>query len=296
VIIPKMLRLFAPILLALLVTGQRDERPPPSPTGRQSPINIDTVQPAEMNLLRWKNYCKKPVINMYSNGFSIVLVAKEGPVPSISGGPLKDRYNFNSMHFHWGDHNTEGSEHTIRNKTFPMELHAVHVKDGLTFQEASKRPDGLTVVAYFAKIAKTADEAWGCLIDAFGNLTEVNKRVELEDKFRYKDFLLPFTREYVTYNGSLTTAPFSESVTWIISPCPISVTSQNLFDFRNLFKRGLVKKEQNHRDLQPLNGRPIWFSCVNKPACKKHKCRSIFTGMPGAQCHFDSINEIVQNN
>lgn len=33
--------------------------------------------------------------------------------PYIYGGPLKDKYVFSQIHFHWGKTALEGSEHTI---------------------------------------------------------------------------------------------------------------------------------------------------------------------------------------
>lgn len=33
--------------------------------------------------------------------------------PSLSGGPLKGRYEFSQLHFHWGENDTMGSEDSI---------------------------------------------------------------------------------------------------------------------------------------------------------------------------------------
>ena len=48
----------------------------------------------------------------------------------MTGGDLKGRYTFSQLHFHWGEPNLlEGSEHTIDEYVFPLELHLVHVKE-----------------------------------------------------------------------------------------------------------------------------------------------------------------------
>lgn len=36
--------------------------------------------------------------------------------PHLTGGLLKDRYIFEQMHFHWGETDNIGSEHTIDGK------------------------------------------------------------------------------------------------------------------------------------------------------------------------------------
>jgi carbonic anhydrase len=41
-------------------------------------------------------------------------------------------YKFGNVHFHWGKTNLEGSEHTVRGKSYSMEMHLVHYSDGYT--------------------------------------------------------------------------------------------------------------------------------------------------------------------
>ena len=38
--------------------------------------------------------------------------------PFVTGGPLKDEYIFEQMHFHWGPNNSVGSEHTFNNQRY----------------------------------------------------------------------------------------------------------------------------------------------------------------------------------
>ena len=35
-------------------------------------------------------------------------------------------YCFNSLHFHWGTENGQGSEHTVNGEEYPLEAHLVH--------------------------------------------------------------------------------------------------------------------------------------------------------------------------
>ena len=38
------------------------------------------------------------------------------------GGPLTKKYKFEQFHFHWGGHDSEGSEHTVEGKMYPAEV------------------------------------------------------------------------------------------------------------------------------------------------------------------------------
>ena len=40
-------------------------------------------------------------------------------------GGLLSRYQFHSLHFHWGPYDV-GSEHTLEGKAYAMELHLIH--------------------------------------------------------------------------------------------------------------------------------------------------------------------------
>lgn len=73
--------------------------------------------------------------------------------PELSGGPLRAPYTFWQMHFHWGTDNLRGSEHTINNVSFPMEVHAVHFKSEYgSARNALRYPDGLAVVSFLYQV------------------------------------------------------------------------------------------------------------------------------------------------
>lgn len=73
----------------------------------------------------------------------------------VSGGPLPldENYKFEQLHFHWGEHDREGSEDLINNHSFAMELHAVFYKDSYgSSKEAMTHSDGLAVLAFFFEV------------------------------------------------------------------------------------------------------------------------------------------------
>jgi hypothetical protein len=64
--------------------------------------------------------------------------------PVIFGGSLRERYKLIEIHLHWGAFDFEGSEHTICNRHYPVEvdilrLLLLYIKLGSSC--ASKRRD-----------------------------------------------------------------------------------------------------------------------------------------------------------
>lgn len=70
----------------------------------------------------------------------------------IQGGPMNSVYFLDHIHFHWGNSDHKGSEHFINGKSYPMEMHAVHLKPHMSFEQAIKLPDGIVVVAYIFEV------------------------------------------------------------------------------------------------------------------------------------------------
>lgn len=73
--------------------------------------------------------------------------------PYIDGGPLKDKYVFSQIHFHWGVNDMEGSEHTTDGIKHSAELHVVMFKSSYLTQEAAlKEEDGIVILVYFIRV------------------------------------------------------------------------------------------------------------------------------------------------
>lgn len=73
--------------------------------------------------------------------------------PFLRGGPFIGNYVFSQMHFHWGEDNREGSEHTVDGTRLPLEMHVVYFKSCYLTQEAAlRKPDGVAILVYFYKV------------------------------------------------------------------------------------------------------------------------------------------------
>lgn len=200
---------------------------------------------------------EKPLSLSYK-GVAIEEIVNEGrgwrvyvnsPDPNLHGGPLSDRYKLLQFHSHWGDTCCDGSEHTVNGERFSGELHFVHYNMDMygTPSTASCCQKGLAVIGVFLTLGKPNPE--------------LDKICSVISKIKHKDCgtsavatieirgLLPNDAEdYWTYEGSLTTPPYSESVTWIILKMPIEVSEKQLDEFRSMV--AYCKDEQSDSEFE----------------------------------------------
>ena len=132
------------------------------------------------------------------------------------------------LHFH------SPSENTIDGKSFPLEMHLVH-KDA---------QGNLAVVAVMFEngVANPA------LSELFKDVPLKAGSKELNQKSINLNALLPKDHAYYGFNGSLTTPPCSEGVTWVVLKNPVSLSAEQLKTFNNYYKG-------NNRPVQPINAR-----------------------------------------
>ncbi|XP_007477338.1 carbonic anhydrase 5A, mitochondrial isoform X2 [Monodelphis domestica] len=197
----------------------------------QSPINIqwrDSVYDPHLKPLKIY-YDPSCCLHVRNTGYFFEVVFDDSTDRSgISGGPLGNQYRLKQFHFHWGEVNDWGSEHTVDNQVYPAEL-------GVENKELQK------------------------LVNVLPEIKHKDTHVAL-NRFD-PSCLLPSCQDYWTYGGSLTTPPLTESVTWIIKKKPIEVGNNQLAEFRRLLFSALGEEEKkmvnNFRPLQPLMNRTI---------------------------------------
>jgi carbonic anhydrase len=146
-------------------------------------------------------------------------------------------YQLVQYHFH------SPSEHTVDGKSFPMEMHMVHKSGGgalavvgVLIEEGAHNPA-------FAPVFTNLPAQKGVET----HFPAVNVDV---------DALLPAARTSFRYDGSLTTPPCSEDVSWIVMTMPIQLSKEQIGAFTRLIK-------DNNRPVQKLNGRTVLIDTIS---------------------------------
>lgn len=152
-----------------------------------------------------------------------------------------DVYNFKQLHFH------TPSEHQIDGITYPMELHMVNV----LADDKSDKPHYLVIGVLF-KMGKENP-----FINEFinkipkdhkGLVNVAESEVNLEDLFGH--YGCEEMKHYYHYNGSLTTPPYTETVSWHINQVIFEASAEQIKIMNQI-------EGNNARHIQALKGRHV---------------------------------------
>ncbi|RWS03340.1 Carbonic anhydrase 9-like protein [Dinothrombium tinctorium] len=131
------------------------------------------------------------------------------------------------FHFHWHQHNDEGTEHAIDGKKFAAEMHFVHQNDIYkSREEAAEHSDGFVVLSVIFEKTRKTNPFLNPIISALTKIVDYPKNTTLQENFYILDLLPNKLNEFYMYEGSFTTPPCHEAVTWIIFQ-EISSISEN---------------------------------------------------------------------
>ncbi|XP_059479271.1 carbonic anhydrase 2-like [Neocloeon triangulifer] len=230
----------------------------------QSPIDIEEhkVTKVSMKPMRYHGFADKPLSSTVSNnGHTVMLQLKTEEPLAVSGGPLHGHYLFQQLHFHWGHNDSVGSEDTINNHSFPMELHMVFYNEKYgDFNNALNHKDGLTVLAFFYEVSSDDNFAYAEMVEHLPTVVLPHSEARLARQLPL-ELLLPRDKsQYYTYNGSLTTPPCSEVVTWIDYKESIPLSHEQVEEFRSLKNTDGDLLTHNNRPVQPVGDRIVYFN------------------------------------
>ncbi len=194
----------------------------------QSPIDVKDNVDADLPKLVF-DYFSTPD-RVTNNGHTIQLDVAPGSFLRV---PSRDAsFELKQFHFH------SPSEHKINGRSFAMELHFVHAdEEGALAVVGVMLEEGLE--------NKVLSQLKSFMPDHAGESKALPVGIEETD-------LLPPTRDYYYYSGSLTTPPCSEGVSWIVLKQPVEVSAAQIAIFKER-----VGQVATNRPVQPQNARMI---------------------------------------
>lgn len=191
---------------------------------RQSPIDIKDGIKVDVEPIKFKY--QPSTFRIVDNGHTVQVQVGEGSI-SLTG----KTYELVQFHFH------RPSEEKVNGQRFDMVVHLVHKAD-----------DGqLAVVAIL--LERGTENPF---IQTLWNNMPLEKNTPVAPPSTLVDLntLLPTSRNYYTYMGSLTTPPCSEGVLWLVMKQPMQVSPEQINIFSRLYRN-------NARPIQSAAGRLI---------------------------------------
>ena len=161
------------------------------------------------------------------NGHTVQVNVPEAGTLELDG----EEYQFVQFHFH------APSEHTIEGDHWPMEWHFVH-----------RAVDGS--LAVFGVLVEEGP-AWPGFDDLIVSLPMEDGREEVVAAQVDVSVFLPELTAAYHYDGSLTTPPCSEDVSWSVLQGSITMSAEQMAAFSGRLE------EPNNRPVQPTNGRVL---------------------------------------
>lgn len=196
----------------------------------QSPVNIKIKNHMKDDTLPYLTFSYKQTPAIFeNNGHTVQIPVEPGNTLNI-GDKI---YNLVQFHYH------QKSEHEIDNDSFPLEMHFVHqALDG-----------SYAVVGVLFKLGE--ENPFLAKYLSFFPLEKDEKKTDLTNPIELAS-VLPESKTYFHYAGSLTTPPCSETVQWHILLEKLTLSNDQLEQIK-----AIKALDGNHRRTQDLNGRPI---------------------------------------
>lgn len=191
---------------------------------RQSPIDIKDGIKVDVEPIKFSYQAS--TFRIVDNGHTVQVQVGEGSI-SLTG----KTYELVQFHFH------RPSEEKVNGQRFDMVVHLVHKAD-----------DGQLAVV--AVLLERGNE--NPFIQTLWNHMPLERNMPVAPPTATVDLntLLPTSRNYYTYMGSLTTPPCSEGVLWLVMKQPVQVSQEQINIFSRLYRN-------NARPIQPSGGRLI---------------------------------------
>ncbi|KAI1896322.1 hypothetical protein AGOR_G00093590 [Albula goreensis] len=253
---------------------------------RQSPINIETAKvkgDSNLTAFSFTGFDNNSTMKKIKNTGKTVKVDFADGLMSVSGGGLPNTFNSLQFHLHWGNGSSSpGSEHTVDDKRYPMELHIVNLNSKFNGDIAQivEDSEGIAALGFFIEATnEPGPESWKTLTKYLSNLTHAGDYANITDHISVDELLVGVDRtRYYRYLGSLTTPKCQEAVVWTVFKDTVKVNK----DLIDLFSTTIfVNSSSNsplmtnvYRNIVPTNNRVVTSQPAPAPASAVSKTSS----------------------
>ncbi|XP_028274128.1 carbonic anhydrase 15 [Parambassis ranga] len=216
-----------------------------------SPINLDHHMTRNDSLgplhLEGFDVIQSGHWTLKNDGHSVVLQVGSGM--EVSGGGLTDLYHTIQLHFHWGGPASNGSEHTVDTRRYPMEMHIVNMKSiHPNMSAALEDPTGLAVLGFFIDVVYAENVHFGHISQRLSSVAYKGQTTKIKP-FPLMSLLPKHNMsQYYRYYGSLTTPPCSQVVVWTVYEVPIYISWSQLAQFTSQ----IFSTEEDAEQVTPL--------------------------------------------
>ncbi|XP_028644784.1 carbonic anhydrase-related protein 11 isoform X1 [Grammomys surdaster] len=247
---------------------------------RQSPVDVElkrVLYDPFLPPLRLSTGGEKLRGTLYNTGRHVSFLPASRPVVNVSGGPLLYSHRLSELRLLFGARDGAGSEHQINHQGFSAEVQLIHFNQELygNLSAASRGPNGLAILSLFVNVAGSSNPFLSRLLnrDTITRISYKNDAYFLQDLSL--ELLFPESFGFITYQGSLSTPPCSETVTWILIDRALNITSLQMHSLRLLSQNPPSQIFQslsgNGRPLQPLAHRALRGN--RDPRHPERRCR-----------------------
>lgn len=205
----------------------------------QSPVNILTDNPAVGRHTIHTDFRHTRAASIVNTGHTVELDFEPGSAIAFDD----KNYELKQCHFH------TPSEHLIDGVTYPMEMHCVNLRPEVEAKEGI--PEYLVMGFLFKMGAENR------FISEFLNrapASPASTELSAAEPVYIEDLLNPLphseTERFYTYKGSLTTPPYTETVTWVVTQHIFEASPEQIQTINRL-------EGNNARHVQALYSRQV---------------------------------------
>jgi carbonic anhydrase len=190
----------------------------------QSPIDVTSSRKAPLPPVAFA-YRSSPA-TVIDNGHTIQVKVKPGSTLTIGG----KTFQLVQFHFH------RPSEEKVKGRASAMDAHLVH-------QAADGKLAVVAVLLEPGAASSLVDAVWTGTPKGQGESAPGALTIDASS-------LLPASRGYYAFTGSLTTPPCSEGVSWIVLKSPVEISREQIATFARRYPN-------NARPVQPVGDRVV---------------------------------------